>query len=963
MADTLQRINLNNLLSSGIYTFEIDESQNISLPLTTGRLIIGSSKKGPVNSVVSITDLKTARLVFGDIDTQLENKGSFFHRAIEVSLREGPVYALNVLPVTDDDKVWFTTFNTEGASINTNNTLSEFNQPLSDFYNTQRLWYADSNQLNKTKNISLGDDFITNPATFGEIDADSNKIFSFANLGKKPLTVWVKIADITGYDLTVKEYYGQFGDDVEVPKFLHPDDLVSDYFVEIFAVEGNWTDNVKLSNDPVWKQYFNERGLIRGKVNNFLSQGEVKVVLRTVGSLIPDFKDQTGTVVSIDKVINRIFVQTEVLCGIDYDKLELIDLTETGFTDSSMQTHRVDLIGQGFDQLVYMSDDTTNRLIDVLSYRQPSDAEQTFNIAGALESGTIDSNPVITGAVAVGPGDAITVNDGSNPVYIVAYENSTLYKAWKNGSIKNTNEHDSSYIKIDSGYTATISGNTYKFIKVYQYSDLTLINREDVTLSLTDTYTITNTELKSFKKVFDLTDTNYFTSYSILGVNKIKLTINTSNRTTIDEFIKPNNYIKAKLVGDSRPRFLKILSVSSSTTLSPAETSYTVTTMVPSSETISGIYTDNNELHVYKGVKNFVQEYKGFYLDSFKLLERHLPNKTADRQDDILGFVYNDTNIAKTLADGETVDFRYIIDSYEGQIAQSSKYYLAKIAADHGKCLAILNSPSFSQFEKSVDPSFIDVTTKLVSPAYIANGGNLDLNPSFTFKFADGDVNGIPVSTYAAYFMPNLIIIDNGRNRSVPPAPYVGNAFMRKYSSGNTFSIVGAKRGILLDPEIVEPEYFLTKEDRDFLEPAGFNLIVKRRGFGNMILSNNLAYQRVRSALNNIHVREALITIEKDIERILFNFLFDFNDEITQLRVKSIVKNYLDAVLAARGISYYEVQIDAKNNTQEIIENNAALLDIRVDFPRGIHKFINRITITRVGGQLSSSQTGFTPSF
>jgi len=963
MADTLQRINLNNLLSSGIYTFEIDESQNISLPLTTGRLIIGSSKKGPVNSVVSITDLKTARLVFGDIDTQLENKGSFFHRAIEVSLREGPVYALNVLPVDDDDKVWFTTFNTEGSAMNTNNLLSEFNQPLSDFYNTQRLWYADSNQLNKTKNIALGDDFITNPGLFGEIDADSNKIFSFANLGKKPMTVWVKIADVTGYDLTVKEYYGQFGDDVEVPAFLHPDDLVSDYFVEIFAIEGNWTDNVKLSNDPVWKQYFNERGLMRSKVNNFLSQGEVKVVLRTVGSLIPDFKDQTGTVVSIDKVINRIFVQTEVLCGVDHDKLELIDLTESSFTDSSMQTHRVDLIGHGFDQLLYMADDSTNKLVDILSYRQPSEGALSLKIAGDLISGTIDSNPVITGSVPAGPNDAIVVDDTVTPKYIVAYENSSLYTAWKNGFIKNTNEHLTSYVRIDSGFTATISGNTYKFIKLYQYADVTLVNREDVTPTIAGYYDIANTDLKSFKKVFDLTDTNYFTSYSILGINKIKLTINSTNKTTIDEFIKPNNYIKAKLVGDSRPRFLKILSVSSSTTLSPSETSYTVTTMVPSAATISGIYTDNNELHVYKGVKNFIQEYKGFYLDSFKLLEKHLPNKTADRQDDILGFIYNDTNIAKTLADGETVDFRYIIDSYEGQIAQSSKYYLAKIAADHGKCLAILNSPSFAQFEKSVDPSFIDIATKLVSPAHISTGGNLDLNPSFTFKFADGDVNGIPVSTYAAYFMPNLIIIDNGRNRSVPPAPYVGNAFMRKYSSGNTFSIVGAKKGILLDPEIVEPEYFLTKEDRDYLEPTGFNLIVKRRGFGNMILSNNLAYQRVRSALNNIHVREALITIEKDIERILFNFLFDFNDEITQLRVKSIVKNYLDAVLAARGISYYEVQIDAKNNTNEIIENNAALLDIRVDFPRGIHKFINRITITRVGGQLSSSQTGFTPSF
>jgi hypothetical protein len=129
------------------------------------------------------------------------------------------------------------------------------------------------------------------------------------------------------------------------------------------------------------------------------------------------------------------------------------------------------------------------------------------------------------------------------------------------------------------------------------------------------------------------------------------------------------------------------------------------------------------------------------------------------------------------------------------------------------------------------------------------------------------------------------------------------------------------------------------------------------------LLSNNTGYQRVNSALNNAHVRDNLSTIERDLSRILFNFLFDFNDEITRLRVKTVVENYLDAVVSARGLNTYQVIFDSSNNTNEVIENNAAIIDIIVDFPRGIQKFINRITITRVGGQLSSDSTGFTPSF
>jgi hypothetical protein len=49
------RINLNDFKSSGVYTVEIDASENVVLPLTTGRLIVGSSRVGPFNTVVLIT--------------------------------------------------------------------------------------------------------------------------------------------------------------------------------------------------------------------------------------------------------------------------------------------------------------------------------------------------------------------------------------------------------------------------------------------------------------------------------------------------------------------------------------------------------------------------------------------------------------------------------------------------------------------------------------------------------------------------------------------------------------------------------------------------------------------------------------------------------------------------------------------------------------------------------------------
>jgi len=1070
-----QKLNLNRFKSSGVYTVEIDESQNIALPLGTGRLIIGSSKRGPINTVVALSDLNSAVAVYGEKDTKLESRGSYFHRTLEVALRRGPVFALNVLPTDDTlDKVKFATFNTESASFSSDLGAAAFEQPLSSFFNTQKLWFTDEDQFNRTKNNALGPE-------------DDNKIFSIVNLGKRPITVWAKLADVSGYDVTVKEYYKVTGGDkVTIPTYLHPDDIVADYIVEVIAVEGEWTDNVRLANDPVFKSYFNEKGLIMSKLNGFLNLREVKVVARVNGSLIPQFKDPSGSDISIDRVFNRLFSQTELFCALDENKIELIDL-ETAFANANMDSHRIDLAGHGYSDLIAADDQDyfidngftgnytdANAKLDVLGYKAPVKNTAVFEVT----TGANDSSRVVT--------------ESGNQI-IIAREGTQLYAAWDNGFLVTGNGFiltqngtaATKYIKIEGGYTEVVANVTKNYIKIKAYDNVALTNQTATIPVITvgpDTFVKISLDIhaaNSTTKVFDFAaelaaeDVPTEISTTKLALNKIEMKVLASTSVTVgsgqptvtannaaylaevSEFVKPNHFVKAKANGNGRTRFLKIVSVAGTTeigapttvvtpavpavnetniavdsfntgattitlsannanivigctvsgtgiaanttitnkvglvlTLSAATTAassgtytftkaaiaavntvtvktfkkFLVTTLVPTDATILGI--DIDSLIVFhKGIKNYISSVKGIVLSGFTMRDAQLPNGTATRQSEILGWLYEYTNIANTLAEGEAVDFRYIIDTYEGDISGSSKYYLAKIAADNGQCLAILNSPSYRQLELSAEPSFADAVTKLVSAKHIADGGNLDLNPTKTFKFVDEDVNGVPMGSYAAYFMPNLIVNDGGRNKSVPPAAFVANAFMNKFEAGRPFSIVAGKNGVLGDPEIVNVEYELSQEDRDQLEPAGFNLIVRRRGFGIMVFSNNTAYQKINSALNNTHVREALATIEKDIERILFNFLFDFNDEITRLRIKTLVEGYLERVKNAQGISTYTVVFDSTNNGPEVLSANSAIIDVFLDFPRGIHKFINRITITRVGGGLSSESTGFIPSF
>ena len=984
------RINLNNFKSSGVYTVEIDASENVVLPLTTGRLIVGSSRVGPFNTVVLINDVRTLRAVFGEIDPKLEKAGSYFHRSIEVALREGPVFAMNVIPVDTDitvplsnlDLAAFTTFNTESAA--NNNAASTIHQwPIVEFFNRQRLWFADSAKLNKSKNIALGDDYITTPGGFGITTETSNKILSFVNVGQSNMTVWVRKANVNGFDVTAKEWYANIGGGaVEFPTFVHPDDFISDYFVEVIVLSGDWTNYLKLSNDPIYKQFFDAAGLKSSKAADFFALREVKVINRTIGCLISDFRDQSGVTVSIDRLVNRAFPTTGLLCALDTEKLDLIDLTNDTFTDSDVYTHRVDLVGHGFDDLTYSIDDggfDTNGttavlptpLIDTLSYMRPADSQLIFQITDVdnqvnFLAGTVGGNPVANGDTYIIAG---VVN------YVVAMEGSKAYEAYINGFLKTGDTSvngvaPTRYLKVIDNLT----NGVLKYIQINVYSDIALttqVNANNYGTSGNDCFKVILASGDNFKQAFTLTNTAFFSGYSITQPNILTLTlanpISGANKALIDKYIKVNNYIKANVISDSRDRLLKIISVTSSTDILTSTVTYTVTTMAPTVDEISGLDVTGNIIQVYSGIYNFVPNLKGQKLTAFKLRNDVLPDGTAERLEGtggILDYLFTDTLIPQALANGELVDFRYVVDTYSGTISSSSKYQLAKLAAVNGQAMALLNAPSMQQFEKSVDPSFIDTTYKLVSTELIAAGGNTALNPSFLYKFAEEDVKGVPLSSYASYHFPNLIVRSGSKNISVPQAAYISNLYVRKFKNGTPFLIVaGGKRGALNDPEIVGLEYDLTDEDRDFLEPVGFNLTVKRRGFGIILFSNNTAYQRINSALNNAHVRDNLSTVERDIEKILFNFLFDFNDEITRLRVRTIVENYLNAVVNARGISTYEVIFDSSNNTNEVISANAAIIDIRIDFPRGIQKFINRITITRVGGTLSSDATGFIPSF
>jgi hypothetical protein len=384
-----------------------------------------------------------------------------------------------------------------------------------------------------------------------------------------------------------------------------------------------------------------------------------------------------------------------------------------------------------------------------------------------------------------------------------------------------------------------------------------------------------------------------------------------------------------------------------------------------SKTSVSGVYTvkaarpilyysgvgGTTRVQKFDSIAQFTNSFDFTYLKGFTMKQSHRPNGTDARVNEILDVLYS-TNIAKTLAQKQVISFRYIIDTFNGIIGPESKYQLSRLAQLRGQALAIINAPSIAQFKSSTNPRFTDEPTAtnpypIVETKYIVEGGNLSLNPSVVFSLpTEGDG-----AKYAAFYSPYITIRENNKNISVPPAALVSNNFVRKFANGEPYAIIaGQKRGTLSGGNIIGVEYDYTDDDRANLEPFGINPIVKRKGTGVVIFGNQTAYQQVNSAFNLVHVRDLLISIESDVESILSNYLFDFNDDSIRLEIKTLVDNYLDGVRAGGGIYAYQTIMDSSNNTPSIIDMNMGIIDIIIEPARGIQKFINRITVTKIGG-------------
>jgi hypothetical protein len=809
------------------------------------------------------------------------------------------VFALNLLALNDDqegspdvsDKINYISFSVDTAEEN--GTLTP--RLYSSFYNKERFWFPDPTYFLATTSI-----------------IDQPRLLHFTNLGKTPMSIVVMKSDVTGYDVTAKEWYASGGQ--AKPDFINDNDYINDFFFDVIAIEGNWTNYAALSVDPVYSTYFNARGFIKERLDAFVSLPEISVIASVTGTIIPDFVDKNGVNQYLQVIVNNTNATTGMFLSVNEDALD----------DIVNNSSKLDLVGHNL--IAGIAGGQTE--IDLISYKAPLINDYVY----------ADVSPSY-------------IYSGSPYDTIIAMEGTQIYADWKAGIIT-----DGDYIILDNLPTPTVQYLKFfagvdsfgdKFVEVRAYESLSFdtAGQENIA-AFGSTYNTQGSLVAT-----DLNIVSIYGSYNQF-IDTVaadpSMPALKSNEFIVSAADAPKVPVGDLIVDESGERLTRITKAAKYDTLG----NVIITTTTPVK------FYASNRVQKFQKLQDFVQELQMFHLAGFALLERHMPNGSNLRMNEILDVIYN-TNLATTLKSKDAIDFRYIVDTFNNGLEPNSKWRLAKLAKMRQKAMALLNTPSMKQFIDSTDPRFTDAPTAsnpkpLLNARYISTGGNLSLNPSFTYSLVDEELG----SKFCGYFSPNLVLREGGKNISVPPASHVSNNFINKFINGTPFALVaGSRRGLISDPNLVGVEYEFSDEDREYLEPFGINPIIRKRGQGIQIYGNQSGFQRVNSAFNNLHVRDLLITIETDIETILENYLFEFNDPSTRLEIKTKVDNYLEGVQAAGGVFDYVTIMDTSNNTNEVIDQNIGIIDVIIEPARGIHKFINRVTVVRTGAVASG---GFT---
>lgn len=313
-------------------------------------------------------------------------------------------------------------------------------------------------------------------------------------------------------------------------------------------------------------------------------------------------------------------------------------------------------------------------------------------------------------------------------------------------------------------------------------------------------------------------------------------------------------------------------------------------------------------------------------------------------QDFILSALTDYKGLRTGLLNKSEIDYRYVIDTFESFPVSNLKNVLSFLCKEKQSAFCIANFPSVQSFIKCPYTSFTD-SKGVFNVEYVVKGFNKKKAAAMMFSLPTENDG----ASFVAFYSP-LKFSDGYLDTLVPSAGLVSNLFVNKYMTRQPYYIVaGPNYGNITASGLVGPDYKYSQDELQIIEPFGVNVMVYRPNFGTFINANQTAKQSPVSALSKVNVRELVIYLQDEIEKVLQQYQWEFNNQRTRNAILDRA-NQICAIIAANGgIQAYKNIMDESNNGPEIIDNEMAVITTHIEPGMGCGKMVQELHIWRTG--------------
>ena len=1031
-------VHLQQFKAAGIYRVVFDKSTIMNVDTQILRMVVGYSEQGPFNIPVYVKTTTDFRTLYGDISKKLEKRGIYFHRTALQALTAGPILCLN-LKKFDGETV-------DGATINTSfdpkfAPIDTVKLNVEDIYDTSRFWELSASKLNELRAVdgSVMDQYINICTT---------------NTTKTSATYFIRKASgikVSSYNISVNSWYSDNAE--EMPEYLenYKQNLVSDFFAEIYVFKGKFTPKQVLASETL-KKYFvvkkeNDEDVLylRNRIYDAfgdpidtldaLYNDETSGALgHYIGSLIPYFKNKQGSYAALDILFNSDQDVHNMMMSFNTDMVDegVASLDLSGRLAIKFENDD-DKHGKASSMLdcIYNGDHVT-KLLGNLNSKVVSDeihftssaynvntgkAKTEFGVAEKKISGTLYVNGVQLKQELDGEGPKGTLkcvvtlkqvaSDKTVDIVLDKYINSDIFdfeavrKAANSmlsvfGVTCDVEKQEDGSFAVKNLAGAAYYGNGDVFTKDDPMCGptkiITMISRiqkvaegvyddpeHDIKINTDDV------DVKTYNvfKNADFENSVYGSSVSFVNlglnwtiaegetyVNGVPMTVikcDTEYDKTLLNVLQVGDCILAAdgindkdmdgeypFDPDDMDGFFDNVYVQDAGTAYKEDGSFDFYYVALSGmpfEYSGGEY--NFVVRVDGGLNQEIGDMTPQYFEGYTY-KNPKPNglgmmAKVEWQNFILSTLTDYKGLRTALLNKSEIDYRYIVDSFESYPVSNLKSVLSFLCKEKQSAFCLSNFPSVQTFVKCPYSSFTD-SKGLFNVEYVVNGFNKKKPASVKFSIP-ADMDG---ASFIAFYTP-LKFSDGYVDNIVPAAGLVSNLFMQKYMSRQPYYIVaGPNYGVINASGLVGPDYKYSMEELQIIEPFGVNCMVYRPNFGTFINANQTAKQIPLSALSKVNVRELVIYLQDEVEKVLQAYQWEFNNAKTRQAILDKANTICELIKANGGIQAYVNIMDESNNTPEIIDNEMAVLSTHIEPGMGCGKMVHELTLYRTGQMAAS---------